>query len=129
MTVRHVMFSKRVDRGPMQMVQHHVINSPERQKKNNIHNKDTCNHTYINTSIIKRLVTLFAADSPSSRPNGLFFFFFFFLHAVPGLCWASTAYPPFSQAGWARPCPPPLNRFCFPWIQATARFHVVHNDT
>jgi hypothetical protein len=26
-------FSKRVDRGSMQMVQHHVIYSPEREKK------------------------------------------------------------------------------------------------
>jgi hypothetical protein len=39
-TVRNVMISKYVDRGSMQMVQHHVIYSSER-KKNGGHDQNT----------------------------------------------------------------------------------------
>jgi hypothetical protein len=64
----------------MQMVQHHVIYTPER-KENSGHNQNACDHTHINASTIKWLLILFSADPPPSHPHGLDFFFF--LHVVP----------------------------------------------
>ncbi len=97
--VRYVMFSNRVNRGPMQMVQHHVIYSPER--KNNSHDHDTCNHTHTKHKycIIKCLPTLFTADPLSLCPNGLFFFFF--LHVVP--VFAGLHLPFLLPLRWAGP--------------------------
>jgi hypothetical protein len=85
----------------MQMVQHHVIYSPE---KNNSHNQDTCNHTHIKHKYNQ-------ASSHSVRSGSSFItsewalLLLLFSSCCPCLCSASTAHLSPSQAGQAQPFP------------------------
>jgi hypothetical protein len=66
----------------MQMVQHHVIYSPEKQK-NSGHNQNTCNHAHIKYKHNQVAAHSVPADPPPSHLNGRFFFFF--LHVISAL--------------------------------------------
>jgi hypothetical protein len=122
--VRYMMFSKLVDRGPIKMVQHRVIYAPERKNPTIVKIKTPAITLIKNTSVIKRLLTLFTADPPSSHLNWLFFFFF--LHVVPVFTGLQLPIlPPLRQDGPGL-IPSLSTGSSFPWIQATARFHVGH---
>jgi hypothetical protein len=90
-----------VDRGSMQMAQHHVIYS-RKKRKQWFHSLRLRSHSF-NASTIKWLLTLFAANPSPCRPNGLVFFSF--LYVVPAFARLQLLiFPPLR---WARPSPTP----------------------
>ncbi len=106
------------------MVVHQMIYSPE-IKKHQSHNKyyESLLLGYLGVNG-NNLLTLLAADPPSSCPEWVLLHFF---SCFPHLCWVPTDSFPLSDAGRA---PNPLflqtgSRKL--WIQATARFFVGHN--
>jgi hypothetical protein len=98
-----VIISKCIDRGPMQIFQHHVIYSPER--KYSCHNQNTCNHTHIKykhnqvvCSLCSQLIFLHHVrmGSPS-----------FFMLSPPSLGFNCLS---FSLLGGPGPAPPPPSK-------------------
>ncbi len=117
-------YQQRIDRGSMQMVEHQMIFSSERKKQwsHNEYSKSLIlSYPIIN---INNLLTLLAADPPSSQPEWVLLHFF---SCFPHLCWVPTDSSP-----WVRRAGP-LTPLCLQTgsrkflIQATARFFVGHN--